>query len=1129
MCDSPPSTKITSGAPVTKDESDEPALPPVVPRRPFPPNSSPWRSVGDVSASSLRSLPSTSSSPSMERADNLHFTLPRPSRPHRLVPVSVSSPQICAVCEDYIVTPRCSAYYCSRCQILLHFTCSRLVARTGRPSCTRSDASPCHSRPEPTIPMDPDLTDTPASLSAISTAMQPLSEWNRFQVAYWLTVFGLGRFVILFLKRRVTGHLLLQLAPYSPELDQVVDPFARQALRRAIMVLAGLQPCAGDDDSATNVPDVTSRSVETTATNEEHDLKICSFLQEVACAVCRLPLLGLSRQGFQCSSCGMIFHRVCKVRVPLPTCLKCLPPTHFAVSMNSTEVDTLDYDHLPVRLAPYISCYFGAALNKQPLDTHCGVPSFLLTCTRAIERLATESISPSSNTSDPIDLVSAYQQSASTSTLIDLHTTYSNRLPTDDPYLDIDVVRLTQLMKAFLRDLPTPVIPENNYQAFCQLASLDQIGDELHISVRTFLSNLPEQHRNCLLHVMRHFDFIWSHQMKLEGFTSQDDFHSSFTTNSHTNPQLPRSCQPISWLLVFRQILIRPPWAQLLDLTTSLDVHLRALNVLFLSTSTQPLDRRLSVLHIGPVMSRPPVRPPADKATDTALTDSVAQHPDSDAYRVDIVSVPAPSSTSVSAVSYPSRDTPPSPASQAENMRDLRTRDWYWADVTQAEVCDIMAGLADGFFLVRDASESSAGAFTLVIRLRGENKLYRIYHRGDYFGVVDPPPPIFRLVSSLIDYYRSHTILAHETVLLRPTSRLHYRFSSASHVSTPPVPVKTSLAVSSTVTTSLRQSASTSCLNADVSASHLSKERLLAELTRTDFDLGQCDSRIRELVALGRTTIQSKEEAAKLTKGNQKLQVWLQQQKARLSEYAVMKESLAPHQHLVEERLRDAARQITESNALFASSSIKYQDILTEQVQIYARQRKLKRKCQEIRHALKDQGVPQELFPGGGDTASLAPTSRVSDTTDHVTDPRHTSTSPMQSDSFPSHLSMVGAEYDNAVSPDLNLIINRDNWFVTDISRDRAEEILNPKPPGTFLIRASSEEQKLALSVRLSDCVRHCLIHQSEGRYGFVPQSCGFDSLEALVCYYHVNSLKQHNPLLTITLRYPAFSPVIQP
>jgi hypothetical protein len=52
-----------------------------------------------------------------------------------------------------------------------------------------------------------------------------------------------------------------------------------------------------------------------------------------------------------------------------------------------------------------------------------------------------------------------------------------------------------------------------------------------------------------------------------------------------------------------------------------------------------------------------------------------------------------------------------------------------------------------------------------------------------------------------------------------------------------------------------------------------------------------------------------------------------------------------------------------------------------------------------------------------------------------------------------------------------------DTWYLRDVGRDGAEEMLMGKPQGTFLIRPSSDGQH-ALSIMCAGRVGHCKIYQ---------------------------------------------------
>ncbi|XP_026881509.2 phosphoinositide-3-kinase, regulatory subunit 3a (gamma) isoform X2 [Electrophorus electricus] len=94
-------------------------------------------------------------------------------------------------------------------------------------------------------------------------------------------------------------------------------------------------------------------------------------------------------------------------------------------------------------------------------------------------------------------------------------------------------------------------------------------------------------------------------------------------------------------------------------------------------------------------------------------------------------------------------------------------------------------------------------------------------------------------------------------------------------------------------------------------------------------------------------------------------------------------------------------------------------------------------------------------------------------------------------------------------------------WFVGDLSRAQAEELLVGKPSGAFLIRSSSMKDCYACSVVVEQEVRHCVIHRTARGYGFAEPYDLHGSLKDLVRHYHRTSLVQHNQALDVRLAYP--------
>ncbi|XP_041912912.1 phosphatidylinositol 3-kinase regulatory subunit gamma-like isoform X2 [Alosa sapidissima] len=95
------------------------------------------------------------------------------------------------------------------------------------------------------------------------------------------------------------------------------------------------------------------------------------------------------------------------------------------------------------------------------------------------------------------------------------------------------------------------------------------------------------------------------------------------------------------------------------------------------------------------------------------------------------------------------------------------------------------------------------------------------------------------------------------------------------------------------------------------------------------------------------------------------------------------------------------------------------------------------------------------------------------------------------------------------------------SWFVGDLSRTEAEELLLGKPEGAFLIRQSSKKGCYACSVVVHQEVGHCIIHCTPHGYGFAEPYNLYRSLKDLVLHYHQTSLAQHNEALDVRLAYP--------
>ncbi|XP_077390825.1 phosphatidylinositol 3-kinase regulatory subunit gamma-like [Festucalex cinctus] len=98
-------------------------------------------------------------------------------------------------------------------------------------------------------------------------------------------------------------------------------------------------------------------------------------------------------------------------------------------------------------------------------------------------------------------------------------------------------------------------------------------------------------------------------------------------------------------------------------------------------------------------------------------------------------------------------------------------------------------------------------------------------------------------------------------------------------------------------------------------------------------------------------------------------------------------------------------------------------------------------------------------------------------------------------------------------------------WYVGGMTRKQAEELLEGKRDGTFLIRDSqSQKGSFACSVVADGHVKHCVINRTSTGYGFAEPYNLYSSLRELVLHYQHTSLIQHNQQLNVTLAWPALS-----
>lgn len=97
---------------------------------------------------------------------------------------------------------------------------------------------------------------------------------------------------------------------------------------------------------------------------------------------------------------------------------------------------------------------------------------------------------------------------------------------------------------------------------------------------------------------------------------------------------------------------------------------------------------------------------------------------------------------------------------------------------------------------------------------------------------------------------------------------------------------------------------------------------------------------------------------------------------------------------------------------------------------------------------------------------------------------------------------------------------DENSWLFPDVDRSMAEEMLQQREQGTFLIRKSRGSHQYALSIKCGNKVDHCRIRSGSKGFGFADPLV-YPTLKDLVLYYADNSLEEHQEVLKTTLMFP--------